>query len=81
MFEEDGRVSLEWQAGSGLLITAKGYPADMVMTLMLGLRKVVEDNVPPEKQKEAMRSFADHLLKLMDVTTTDIDLAALGGTT
>ena len=81
MFEEDGRVALEWKAGSGLLMKAKGYPADMVMTLMLGLRKVVEDNVPPEKQREAMRSFADHLLKLMDVTTTDIDLAALGGTT
>lgn len=80
MFEENGRVELEWLAGSGLLMKAKGHPADMVMALMLGLRKVVEDNVPPEKQRETMRSFADHMLELMDVTTTEIDLAALGGT-
>ena len=79
MLEENGRVELEWKAGSGLIMRAKGHPADTTMALMLCLRKVVEDNVPPEKQREDMRSFADRLMELMDVTVTEIDLAALRG--
>lgn len=79
MFEEAGRVALEWKAGSGLLMKAKGDPADMTIALMLGLRKVVEGNIAPEKQREAMRQMADHLLELMDVQTATIDLAALRG--
>mgnify|MGYP001771296655 CR=1 FL=1 len=77
MFKENGRAKLVWLAGRDMLIEAKGYPSDMAKALILGLRKVVEANVPPEKQREAMRLLADQLLKLTDVTTTNIDLAAL----
>lgn len=79
MFEEAGRVALEWKAGNGLIMRAKGDPADMTMALMLCLRKVVEGNIAPEKQRETMRGMADRLLELMDVTVTEIDLAALRG--
>lgn len=79
MFEEAGRVALEWKAGSGLLMKAKGDPADITMALMLCLRKVVEERMPAEKQREAMRQMADRLLELMDVQTATIDLTALGG--
>lgn len=77
MFEEDGRVELEWLAGSGLLMRAKGHPVDMVKALILGLRKVVADSVPAKNQREAMRLLADCLLKLMDATTMESDFAAL----
>ena len=79
MFKENGRVELEWLAGSGLLMKTEGNPADMVMALMLGLRNVIEKNIAPEKQRETMRGMADCLLELMDVQTATIDLMALRG--
>lgn len=79
MFNREGRVELEWKAGSGMMMKAEGDPADMTMALMLGLREVVEHKVPAEKQREAMRQMADHMLELMDVQTATIDLTALRG--